>query len=64
MTNIKISAKGREFLKKRNAAAAVSTAIAAQKTDISSDEGLVVKIGGSTFTVKSAAVNSAETIGA
>ena len=61
MTNVKISARGKEFLRRRNAAAAVSYAIAEQKTDISSKEGVVVKVDGSTFTIKSAASSSVET---
>jgi len=62
MSYIKISAKGKDLLKRKDAASAVSFAIAAQQSDISSEKGVVVKSGGVTFTVKSAARSAIENI--
>lgn len=55
MTNIKISEKGKAFMKRGDAALKVISAIVANKTNFSSNEELVVKIGNESFVVKSAA---------
>ncbi len=62
MSYIKISPKGRAFLKRGNAAATVAAAIVAKKNEIFSDEGLVIKIGDTSVTIKSAASHTAEVI--
>jgi hypothetical protein len=60
MTNIKLSAKGRAFLSKGNAAYQVASAIAGKKDDLQIED-LVVKIDNKTsVTVKSAASHAAE----
>jgi hypothetical protein len=56
MTNIRLSDKGRAFLRKGNAAMQVATAIAEKKDNLQSGEELVVKIDEhNSVTVKSAA---------
>ncbi len=55
MTNIKISEKGREFLKKGNTASLVASALATQKSDLQSEQGVTVRIDEHTsVTVRSA----------
>ena len=53
-TYIKISPKGKAFLKRGNAAAIVAAAIVEKKNEIASEEGLVVELGETSVTVKSA----------
>jgi hypothetical protein len=53
-TYIKISPKGKAFLKRGSVAAMVAAAIVEKKNDILSEEGLVVKLGDTSVTVKSA----------
>jgi hypothetical protein len=60
MTNIKISDKGKAFLKRGNAAAQVASAIATKKNNLQSEEGVVVIIGDTSVTVRSAAAYSPE----
>jgi hypothetical protein len=63
MTNIKISDKGRAFLKRGNAAAQVATAIATKKNNLSTEEGVVVRIDEHTLvTVRSAAAYSTDVV--
>jgi hypothetical protein len=63
MTNIKISDKGRAFLKKGNAAAQVASAIATRKNNLLAEEGVVVRIDERTsVTVRSAAAYSADVV--
>jgi hypothetical protein len=61
-TYIKISPKGKAFLKRGVAAAIVAAAIVEKKNDISSEEGLVVKLGDTSVTVKSAISHTEEVI--
>lgn len=62
MTNIKISEKGKAFLKRGNAAAQVVTAITG-KNNLSTEEGVVVKIDEHTsVTVRSAATYSIDLV--
>ncbi|MFI5138448.1 MAG: hypothetical protein ACHQIM_11540 [Sphingobacteriales bacterium] len=61
MAYIKISPKGRAFLKRGNVAAIVAAAIVEKKNEMLSDEGLVVKISDTTYvTIKSAKSRVAE----
>jgi hypothetical protein len=63
MTNIKISERGRAFLKNGHAAVQVATAIAtSDDSRLQSSEGLVVRIGNVSVTVRSAAAVNAEAV--
>jgi hypothetical protein len=53
-TYIKISPKGKAFLKRGGVAAIVAAAIVEKKNEILSEEGLVVNLGDTSVTVKSA----------
>jgi len=54
-TYIKISPKGKAFLKRRSAAVLVAAAIVENKNEILSDDGLTIRLGDTSVTVKSAA---------
>jgi hypothetical protein len=62
MTNVKLSNKGKAFLKRGNAAAKVASAIAARKNNLQSEEALVVIVGDSSVTVRSAASVTADVV--
>ncbi len=63
MTNIKISEKGRAFLKKGSAASRVASALAAQKSQLLTEQGITVQIDERTsMTVRSAGASSNDVI--
>lgn len=63
MTNIKLSDKGRAFLKRGNAATQVASAIAIKKSDLQSEAGVIVRIDEHTsVTVRSAVAYSTDAV--
>jgi hypothetical protein len=62
MGYINISPRGKAILKNGAAAATVAAAIARDKEHLSSEGGVVVRIGEDAVTIKSAATQSAEVL--
>jgi hypothetical protein len=52
MTNVKISAKGQAFLNKGNSAMELAKEIAAKGSNLSSKDGIVVKVGKHTVSAR------------
>jgi hypothetical protein len=55
MTNVKISAKGQAFLSKGNSAMALAKGLAIKGGNLSSKNGVVVKIGNQSVSARSVA---------